>query len=226
MPEVAEAVADLLGLDEASRELRHQSGQTVLTNRIGWAKTSLVKAGLLEQPAPSSIVITDEGRRVLNSVHGPIDHEYLSRHCPGFASWLADMGQLPAEELDANSGSTVWMLRAGRGGRYAATFIETGLAIVGWSETGDVSGLSREDLEEVVAARFPEMHRNQRGQAVNTLLRVAHTIAEGDLIITPEPATRTILLGKVSGPYRYLDDAIDGGYRHARPVRYRSVPAR
>ena len=100
-------------------ELRHPSGQTVLVNRIGWAKTSLVKAGLLEQPAPSSIVITDAGHAVLNEVAGPLDREFLRENCPGFAAWLADMGQLPAEELDSSAGSTVWMLRAGRAGVYA-----------------------------------------------------------------------------------------------------------
>ena len=31
---------------------------------------------------------------------------------------------------------------------------------------------------------------------------------DGDLVVTPEPATRTILLGRVAGPYRYLEEPI------------------
>lgn len=218
--EVAEAVADRFGMDETSRELRLPSGQNVLENRIGWAKTNLLKAELVDQPGPASISITDAGRAALTSVDGPIDREFLRENCPTYVSWRADMGELPAEELDSKAPSTVWMLRAGRGGRYAAAFVEAGQAIVGWGQTGDVSGLSREELEEVVADRFPDMYRNQRGQAVNTLLRVVHTIADGDLIITPEPGTRTLLLGHVAGPYRYLQEPVGVEYRHARPVRW------
>ncbi len=220
MGEVAQAVADRVGMDEASREIRLASGQTVLENRIGWAKTSLLKAQLLQQPGPASIAITDAARAALESVDGPIDREFLRQNCPGYVGWLADMGELPAEELDSTQPSTVWMLRAGRGGRYAAAFVEMGLAIVGWGQTGDVSRVSREELEKVVGQRFPDMNRNQRGQAVNTLLRVVHTITDGDLIITPEPATRTLLLGRVAGPYEYLEEPVGNEYRHARPVRW------
>ncbi len=218
--EVVKAVADLVGIDEASRNVRHPSGQTVLFNRIGWAKTSLVKAGLIEQPGPSSIAITDAGSAVLDSVRGPIDREFLRQNCPGFATWLADMGQLPDEELDSSTDTTVWMLRAGRGGTYAPVFVERSLAVVGWGRTGDVSKLPREELEAAVTKCFPDANRNQRGQAVNTLYRVVHTIADGDMVVTPEPAARTLLLGRVAGPYCYLEEAIGSEYQHARPVRW------
>jgi predicted Mrr-cat superfamily restriction endonuclease len=39
-------------------------------------------------------------------------------------------------------------------------------------------------------------------------------------VVTPEPASRTLLLGRVSGPYRYLDDPIAPSYTHARDVRW------
>jgi len=219
-PELVEAVANHVGVDEASRQLQHPSGQTIIFNRIGWAKTSLVKAGLIEQPAPSSIVITEAGQAILKTVDGPLDREFLRDNCPGFATWLADMGQLPAEELDSSAGSTVWMLRAGRAGVYAPVFVERSLAIVGWGQTGDVSEMSREELETAVAKSFPDANRNQRGQAINTLYRVAHTIAVGDLVITPEPGTRTLLLGRAAGPYRYLEEPVGTEYQHARAVRW------
>ena len=220
VPQVVEAAADLLGMDQPSRELCHPSGQTVLYNRVGWAKTSLVKAGLLEQAGPSSIGITEAGRTALGSAKGPIDREFLRQNCPGFATWLADMGQLPDEELDSSTDTTVWMLRAGRGGTYAPEFVGRSLAVVGWGQTGDVSELSREELEAAVTECFPDANRNQRGQAVNTLYRVVHTIADGDLVVTPEPAARTLLLGRVAGPYRYLEEPIGAEYQHARPVRW------
>jgi predicted Mrr-cat superfamily restriction endonuclease len=66
------------------------------------------------------------------------------------------MGQLPAEELDLTAGSMVWMLRAGRAGVYAPVFVERSLAMVGWGQTGDVSEMSREELEKAVAESFPD----------------------------------------------------------------------
>ena len=56
-------------------------------------------------------------------------------------------------------------------------------------------GLSRRLLR-----RFRYLGRNQRGQAVNTLWRLVDTMYNGHLVITPEPATRTVLLGRIAGP--------------------------
>jgi len=139
------------------------------------------------------------------------------------------MGKLVEERDDASSEAVVWMLRAGRDGMFAATFVEKGLAVVGWGQTGDAQRLSRDELERVVTSCFPDMKGTQRGQAVNIIYRVVHTIAEGDLVVTPEPATRTLLLGRVAGPYLYLEEPIGAAgppgaalreYRHARPVRW------
>ena len=220
LEDVERAVADQFALNETSRELRVKSGDTVLSYRIGWARTSLVKAGLVEQPAPSMIVITDAGRSLLASREGPFDYKLLREEFPTFATWLADMGQLPDEELPASIEPTVWMLRAGREGVYAAAFVERSLAVVGWGQTGDVSDVSREALEKTVARCFPDATPTQRSQATNTLLRMVHTIADGDLVITPEPASRTLLLGRVAGPYLYLEEPLGNEYNHARSVRW------
>ena len=36
-----------------------------------------------------------------------------------------------------------------------------------------------------------------------------------NLIITPEPVSRTLLFSRVAGPYQYLNAAIDKTYEHA-----------
>jgi hypothetical protein len=220
MAEIEQAVADRLGLDGETRSQRVASGGTVLGHRIGWARTSLVKAGLVDQPGPSAITITEAGRGLLEATSGELDYELLRQRHAGFAIWLADMGQIAESDLPVSDEATVWMLRAGRNGRYAATFVDSSYAVVGWGQTGDVSTFSREQLEKAVAACWPDGKASQRGQAVNTLYRLVHTMAVGDLVITPEPESRTLLLGRVSGPYRYLDDPPGEGYRHARPVKW------
>ena len=58
--DLTKAVADRFGLTEPERTESLPSGQqTVITNRIAWAKTYLKKAGLLENPARGMVRITD-----------------------------------------------------------------------------------------------------------------------------------------------------------------------
>src|SRR5262245_24004326 len=62
------ALADRFGLTEADREELTPSGtQRLLENRVGWAKTYLLKAGLVESPRRACVRITDRGRQALAS---------------------------------------------------------------------------------------------------------------------------------------------------------------
>ena len=44
----------------------------------------------------------------------------------------------------------------------------------------------------------------------------------GDVVVTPEPASRTVLLGEVTGDYHYLTSPAVADYSHARPVTWRA----
>lgn len=52
--------------------------QTTLRSRVGWAKTYLVKAGLIEQPKRGICLITERGKVALVSGQ-PIDNHYLAQ---------------------------------------------------------------------------------------------------------------------------------------------------
>ena len=52
--------------------------QTTLRSRVGWAKTYLVKAGLIEQPKRGICLITERGKAALVSGH-TIDNRYLAQ---------------------------------------------------------------------------------------------------------------------------------------------------
>ncbi len=65
---------------EQRTQLLQSSGQTVIENRIGWARTFLKQAGLLEYPERGMLLVTDEGKRVLNSGVQKIDMKYLERY--------------------------------------------------------------------------------------------------------------------------------------------------
>lgn len=65
-----EGIADGFRLTEEERKERLPSGQqTVINNRVGWARTYLNKAGLLMIPSKGMAQITERGREAL--VNGP-----------------------------------------------------------------------------------------------------------------------------------------------------------
>ena len=214
------AVAERIALDEEARRLTlPRSERLVFENRVRWAFTSLSKAELAELVGPSTIRITQDGRAVLESSE-VIDRDFLLRTRPSYAAWFVDMGIREPRQLPSEGEARVWMVRAGRGGVYAPEFVRRAAAIVGWGETGDVSGLSRDAIADRVVKAFPDYGPRQRGQATNTLFHLVDTMKGGDLVVTPEPASRTLLLGRVSGPYRFMDEPLPGSYSHAREVRW------
>ena len=118
--DASEAVADRLGLDDEVRALTLQSGRLLFENRIRWAVTSLSKAELVDLIGPSTVRITNDGRAVLDTEE-QIDRDFLLRTRPSYAAWHVDMGlKEPKPVSEVEAGAAVWMVRAGRGGVYAA----------------------------------------------------------------------------------------------------------
>jgi len=77
--DLVEALARQLGLDEDQRRQMLSSGRAKLfDNRVGWAKTYLVNAGLIESPRRAVSVITPRGQQVLSTHPGAIHLRFLS----------------------------------------------------------------------------------------------------------------------------------------------------
>jgi restriction system protein len=78
--EVREAVAEHFGLTPEDREQLLPSGnQGVFENRVGWARTYLKKAGLLEYVKRGVLRITPIGLEVLSEKPSEINVKYLDR---------------------------------------------------------------------------------------------------------------------------------------------------
>ena len=65
--------------DEELNELLPSGKQTRFYNRVGWARTYLIKSKLLEMPKRSYYRITERGKEVLVSNPSRIDMNYLKR---------------------------------------------------------------------------------------------------------------------------------------------------
>src|SRR6266567_2496283 len=220
--DLVESISDALHLDDEIRHRHLASGQTVIYNRLGWTRTHLAKAGLVDNPDARVIMLTDAGRSFLGSHPGPVDTDTLKRDCPPFLNWLADMGAIPAIGRRDRGEPTVWMVRAGEGGLRAPVFVQQGAALLGWQGTGDISGLALDAVRGRVAAAWPEYGRRQLGQVANGLYKFANDMQPGDVVVTPEPASRTVLLGEVTGGYHYLTGPAVADFSHARPVTWRA----
>ncbi len=65
--------ADSFNLSEEDRAATIPSGKNMVIDRVGWARTHLKKAGLIESPQKATFVITPLGKEVLQkgteSVH-------------------------------------------------------------------------------------------------------------------------------------------------------------
>ncbi len=78
--DVINELADKFNLTEDEREESLPSGkQSILDNRVGWARTYLSKAGLLEVTRRAHFIITDRGISALKDKQAVIDKKYLKQ---------------------------------------------------------------------------------------------------------------------------------------------------
>lgn len=78
--ETIEALADEFKLsDEERKELLPSGQQAIFDNRVGWAKTYLTKAGLLEAPKRGFLKITERGSKILHQAPLLINIQFLEQ---------------------------------------------------------------------------------------------------------------------------------------------------
>lgn len=101
-----EALADHFGLTEEERAVLLPSGrQQVYRNRGGWAKTYLLKAGLIESTRRGYAQITDEGRAVLQRNPDSLNTRYLRDHFAAFRDF--QQASRPDKNHETDVSSTV-----------------------------------------------------------------------------------------------------------------------
>lgn len=112
VPETAKAIADDLRLTMEEREQLQPSGhQRLLNNRIHWAKTYLIKAGLLEAPARGRFIASEAGKALLATNPATVDLQTLKRYPAFLAFYSADRSVTspsgaPEAEAAANATAT------------------------------------------------------------------------------------------------------------------------
>jgi len=88
MREVTHLLAEFFHLTDQEREELLPSGQqSLFSNRVGWAKSHLKAAGLLENPLRGRVRISDLGRQVLAEKPPAINVKFLKRF-PAYCDFI------------------------------------------------------------------------------------------------------------------------------------------
>lgn len=111
--DLTEQLANRVGLGQEERQQLLPSGQqTVVANRVAWAKSYLKKAGLIDSPKRGTVRITQDGLKALAQNPAVIDTQFLKRY-PSFLGFYnrsgdevdsqpAEATQTPDEVLEAS----------------------------------------------------------------------------------------------------------------------------
>ncbi len=103
-----------------------------------------------------------------------------------------------------------WMIRAGRGGVYAKSWVETGIVGIGWGFDGaDIASMSHDQIRQAYAAAHPDYNNGKVGVASSQAAKFAHEIGKGATVVTYDPEDRAYHIGKVTGACVPADE-IDG----------------
>lgn len=114
----------------------------------------------------------------------------------------------------------VWLVRAGRSGEREDFALENSVAVIGWDELPDLSGVSsREDVLQLLAEAHPEDNPKRLLNWAAQVWMFVGRIQPGDLVVLPLKHRSAIAVGRATGGYEYRPENPPGA-RHVRPVEW------
>lgn len=84
-----------------------------------------------------------------------------------------------------------------------------GRALIGWSEVGDLSGLSREEIRDALAVAHPDESNHLIGNWTGQLDRFVNEMRVGDILVMPLKSDGTFAIGIIE-PHHGFDSSGDG----------------
>jgi restriction system protein len=124
----------------------------------------------------------------------------------------------------ATTSAAVWLIRAGRRGRYATDFVDAGIIAIGWGAVGDLAGRDRNDLVRGVRDQYGD---DKAAPGIGGMLyRFANEIQISDWILTPDSETRELHAGRVIGGYEFRTEPLVEDFPHTHTVSWERVFSR
>jgi MoxR-like ATPase len=131
---------------------------------------------------------------------------------------------------EAGESPRVWIVRAGRQGRDEHLALEQGVAVIGWSEIGELSPLvSRDEIKRLLRESTGEEREPSLASQAGEIYRFIHEVEDGDLVVLPLLSNPShVAVGRTAGSYQYRSDGPfeDRDAKHTRPVNWlaKSLP--
>ncbi len=124
------------------------------------------------------------------------------------------------------SGSQMWMVRSGRGGRYAAERVEKGRVSLGWGSGLEPGAFkSKEEIAATLRDYYPDFTPGQIDSAASQIWRFITEIKVGDSVVTYDPQTRLYHVGRIVSEAKN-DPAADEEGQFYRSVEWTSSISR
>jgi MoxR-like ATPase len=119
----------------------------------------------------------------------------------------------PTDISGVDTGVRVWLIRAGRDGRYEQLALDEGVCLIGWSELGPISPEeSRESLKQRIRDQWGEPRAASLASQAGQVYRFVHDVAIGDLVVLPRKSTPgNVAVARVTGGYLYRSDGAFAG---------------
>jgi predicted Mrr-cat superfamily restriction endonuclease len=109
------------------------------------------------------------------------------------------------------------MVRCSDAGRSIDDAVTGGVISVDFADTTDVTGLA---VGEIGAQLGGAKSKTAVTRQAQMLFAFANEIAAGDAIILPDRSRRQVVVGRVTGPYEWVEDASAPEDRHTRTVEW------
>lgn len=117
-----------------------------------------------------------------------------------------DVEQIADGDL-ADSSARVWLIRAGREGRYEQLALGENIALIGWSDLGDIRSADRDQLKLMIRQVYGEERPQSLASQAGQIFRFVHDVELGDIAVLPllsDPGH--VAIGRVSGEYEYREE--------------------
>jgi predicted Mrr-cat superfamily restriction endonuclease len=113
--------------------------------------------------------------------------------------------------------TTTWLVRCGDGGRYVDEAVRDGIITVDFREATDVTGLP---VEEIATQLATAKTRTAPARRAEMLFSFVNEIEDGDAIICSDRARRQVVIGRITGPYAWIEATPINQQHHTRPINW------
>lgn len=114
-----------------------------------------------------------------------------------------------------------WVVRGGDFNELIDRFRDEGVVAIGWSEVGDMTPYTTpEELRTAIERSYPNWSKPKVGASLSQLKQFRILMEPGDYVCTPVKATREVMIGKITGPFRYQPEGGKDRYLNNREVEW------